>query len=173
MFEAGIDRRRLHAGRNQPDDCPCQSDASCWSGRSEWVVSDEDASSIVGGIGRRSPAKNELVGGKAGSLISLEHVVGPAELRREFEVRIQNASRIVYELKLRSGWTDAAEAVNIARPIHPAAVIHAEERNMIVDEVVGISQRNRLRIGCAGGRIFIEPPGSGNVVLVRLRGSAA
>jgi hypothetical protein len=47
------------------------------------------------------------MGGKAGSLIGLEHVVGPAVLRREFEVRIQNASRIVYELELRSGWTGA------------------------------------------------------------------
>jgi len=138
-----------------------------------WVVSGEDASSIVGGTGRRSPAKNKLVGGKAGSLICLEHVVCPAVLRREFEVRVQNASRIVYELKLRSGWTDAAEAVNIARAIHQAAVIHAEERNMKVDEVVGISQRNRLWVSYPSRRIFIEPPGCGNVVLVRRRGSAA
>ena len=76
--------------------------------------------------------------GKAGSLIGLEHVVGPAILRREFEVRIQNASRIVHELELRSGWTGAG-TVNIARAIHPAAVIHTEERSMCVAEVVSIS----------------------------------
>src|SRR6516165_11350174 len=99
--------------------------------------------------GRRSPAKNKLMGGKAGSLIGLKHVVGPAVLRREFEVRIQNASRIVYELELRSGWT-GARAVNIARAIHPAAIIHAEERSMCVAEVVGISQRDRLWIGYPG-----------------------
>jgi hypothetical protein len=112
------------------------------------------------------------VGGKAGSLISLEHVVGPAVLRREFEVRIQNASRIVYELELRSGRTGAG-AWNIARAIHMAAVIHAEERSMCVAEVVGISQRDGLWISYPGGRIFIEPPLSGNVVLARRRGSAA
>src|SRR6516162_4964938 len=110
--------------------------------------------------------------GKAGSLIGLEHVVGPAILRREFEVRVQNASRIVYELELRRGWTGAG-AVNIARAIHPAAVIHADERSMCVTEVVGISQRDRLCIGYPGGRIFIEAPRSGDVVLVRPRGSAA
>src|SRR5215470_19652481 len=107
MFEAWIGRLVLPAGRNQPDECPFQSDASCRSGRSTHVLCGEDANSIVDGIGRRSPAKNELVGRKAGSLIGLEHIVGPAILRCEFEVRIQNASRIVYELELRSGWTGA------------------------------------------------------------------
>src|ERR1700745_869150 len=110
--------------------------------------------------------------GKAGSLIGLEHVVGPAVLRREFEVRIQNTSRIVYELELRSGWTGAG-ALNAARAVHPAAVIHAEERSMCVAEVVGICTRDRLWISYPGGRIFIEPPCSGNVVLARRRGSAA
>jgi len=172
MFEAWIDCLVLPAGRNQPDECPCQSDASCRSGRSTRVLCGEDTSSIVGGIGSRSPAKNELVGGKAGALISLEHVVGPAVLRRKFKVRIQNASRIVYELELRSGWTSAG-ARNIARAIHPAAVIHAKERSMCVTEVIGISQRNRLWISYPGGRVFIEPPRSGNVVLARRRGSAA
>src|SRR6516165_8257102 len=171
MFEAGIDRLVLSAGRNQPDKCPCQSDASCRSGRSTRVLCGEDAGSIVGGIGCRSPAKNELVSGKAGSLISLEHVVGPAVLRREFEVRIQNASRIVYELELRSGWTGAG-AVNITRAVHPAAVIHAEERSMCVAKVVGISQRDRLWISYPGEGILIEPPLSGNVVLARPWGSA-
>jgi len=112
------------------------------------------------------------VSGKAGSLISLEHVVGPAVLRREFEVRIQNASRIVYELELRSGWTGAG-AVNITRAVHPAAVIHAEERSMCVAKVVGISQRDRLWISYPGEGILIEPPLSGNVVLARPWGSAA
>jgi len=69
------------------------------------------------------------MGGKAGSLIGLKHIVGPAVLRHEFKVRIQNASRIVYKLELRSGWTGAG-ARNIARAIHPATVIHAEERSM-------------------------------------------
>src|ERR1700752_3177821 len=172
MFEAWIDRLVLPAGRNQPDECSGQSDASCRSGRSTRVLCGEDASCIVGGIGRRSPAKNELVSGKAGSLISLEHVVGPAVLHREFEVRIQNTSRIVYELELRSGWTGAG-ALNIARAVHPAAVIHPEERSMCVAEVVGISQRDRLWISYPGGRIFIEPPLSRNVVLACRRGNAA
>src|SRR6516164_893719 len=172
MFEAGIDLLVLAAGRNQPDECPCQSDTSCWSGRSLRVLCGEDASSIVGGTGRRSPTKNELVGGKAGSLISLEHVVGPAVLRRKFKVRIQNASRIVYELELWSGWA-SARARNIARAIHPAAVIHAEERSMCVTEVIGISQRDRLWISYPGGRVFIEPSRCGNVVLARRRGGAA
>src|SRR5215467_16117086 len=104
------------------------------------------------------------MGGKAGSLIGLEHVVGPAILRREFEVRIQNASRIVYELELRRGRT-GARAGNIARAIHLAAVKHAEERRMCVAEVVAISERDRLWISHPGGRIFIEPSRGGNVVL--------
>src|SRR5215467_14056027 len=172
MFEAWIGRLVLPAGRNQPDECAFQSDASCRSGRSARVLCGEDTNRIVDGIGRRSPAKNELMGGKAGSLIGLEHVVGPAILRREFEVRIQNASRIVHELELRSGWTGAG-TVNIARAIHPAAVIHTEERSMRVAEVVGISQQDRLWISYPGGRIFIEPPRGGNVVLARRRCCAA
>src|SRR5215467_5702601 len=87
-------------------------------------------------------AEHELMGGKAGSLVGLEHVVGPAILRRQFEVRIQNASRIVYELELRRGRT-GARAGNIARAIHLAAVKHAEERRMCVAEVVAISERDR------------------------------
>src|SRR6516165_4485747 len=110
--------------------------------------------------------------GKAGSLIGLEHIVGPTILRREFEVRIQNASRIVHELELRSGWTGAG-AGNIARAIHPAAGIHTEERSVCMTEVVGISQWDRLWISCPGRRIFIEPPRGGNVVLARPRCCAA
>src|SRR5258708_30750803 len=174
MLEAWIDRLVLPAGRNQRDECPFRSDASCLVlvGRSTHVLCGEDANSIVDGIGRRSPAKNELMGGKAGSLIGLEHVVGEAILRREFEVRFQNASRIVYELELRSGWTGAG-AENIARAIHLAAVIHLEERSMCVAEVIGISQRDRLWISDPGGRMFIEPPRGGNVVLVLPRCCAA
>src|ERR1700751_4231721 len=103
MFEAWIGRLVLSAGRNQLDECPFESDASCRSGRSTRVLCGEDTNRIVDGIGCRSPAKNELIGRKAGALIGWEHIVGPAILRREFEVRIQNACRIVPELELRRG----------------------------------------------------------------------
>src|SRR5215467_5956511 len=139
MFEAWIDNLVLPARRNQRGECPLRSDASCLvlvGRRSKHVFCREHANSIVDGIGRRSSAKNELMGGKAGSLIGLEHVVGEAILRREFEVRIQKASRIVYELELRSDWTGAG-AGDIARAIHLAAVKHAEERSMCVAEVIG------------------------------------
>src|SRR5258708_20469938 len=108
-------------------------------------------------MGRRSPAKNELMGGKAGSLIGLEHVVGEAILRREFEVRIQNASRIVYELELRRGWTGAG-AENITRAIHLAAVIHLEERSMCMAWCIVISQQNRLWIRHPPRHTLLYPP---------------
>src|SRR5262249_16211906 len=118
------------------------------------------------------PSKNELMGGKAGSLIGLKHIVGPAVLRHEFKVRIQNASRIVYKLELWSGWTGAG-ARNIARAIHPAAIIQAEERSMCVAEVVGISQRDRRWVSYPGGGMPIEPRRRGNVVLSLCRGRTA
>jgi hypothetical protein len=50
--------------------------------------------------GRRGAAEDELVGGKAGPLIGLKHVVCPAILHGYIKIRIQDPGGIIHITEL-------------------------------------------------------------------------
>src|ERR1700675_909031 len=91
--------------------------------------------------------------GETWSLIGLKHIVGPAVLGGEDEIRVQNASRIVNKLELRVRRATGAflrSASNAGSTVHLAGwrvaddnVAHSIERRVHVAQIVRISQGYR------------------------------
>src|SRR5215468_4307423 len=102
MFETGIDARVLDAGGRRLDEfnpCPACRNASCDCPILH-ILRREDSLRIVERTGRGGSPENKLMCWKAWPLIGLKHIVRPAVLGGQFEIRIQYARRIIHILEL-------------------------------------------------------------------------
>lgn len=184
MFKAWIDFRILPARRmnhlhrsgrwSRASGDAVRPARSC----SRHILGCEDPSRIIGGAGGGRCSEQELMGGKTRPLVGLEHIVRPTVLRRHGEVRRHDIFGIVdvSELQLRSractGAGDIPGAVHLTNSIR-VRVAHLRKSLVGVAQVVLVRQGDRRRLCHARRRIFVEPIPGLDVVLRRIRRSAA
>ena len=118
------------------------------------------------------------MGRKAGTLIGLEHIIGPPILCRQLEVRGNRVVRIGHVSKLRLRRA-GARALYIARTIHLTCAGYGvlialrNESRMRMTEIVLVGQRHRCGLGQTGGRVLVQPVSGPDIILARGRRSAA
>ena len=115
------------------------------------------------------------MGRKARSLVGLEHVVRPAVLRRQLQIRYQGAVRVVDLAPLlvpRTGFA-AGAAVHLAdgRPRRQIALPDPPVMRMI--QIARVRKRHYLRLDRSAGRVLVEPRARLDVVLGRVGCDAA
>ena len=95
MLQAGIYLLIFSGGADQLDRGPGRCRTSRDRTGSRHVLRGKNAGGIVGCAWRRRSPKDELMSGKTGPLIGLEHVVGPSILGGELQIGGHHSARVI------------------------------------------------------------------------------
>ncbi len=173
MFKARILRARfVREGIDHLNEC-----ARCSRAAGGGIFGREQ---IAGGRCCRCPRNDELMGGKAGSLVSLKHAVGEGVLLSQREVGLDLRWIHIHELWVRRrtvGSTLGAGDLDLIGTIHFATIIHRHKCGVGVAEIVVIAQvdgrqRNDLYRGINTAAGDVRTPRDQDWILKQIVGGA-